>query len=153
MFPQDDYLRKDAIRACLSPRIVVPPKFPLQAFLPILDGHDTIITADTGSGKTLCLLIPLLLRPNPMSIAIAIAISPLERLQTTQARVSECERYRIRTIAINEDTPNDPGLWESIRQGHYRYLIVSPEKWSPTTFSTIHSAGSRIRQQDKPCSR
>ena len=29
-------------------------------------------------------------------------------------QVLECEKYHIRTLAINEDTPNDPGLWEVV---------------------------------------
>ncbi|KIK77960.1 hypothetical protein PAXRUDRAFT_114466, partial [Paxillus rubicundulus Ve08.2h10] len=45
----------------LSSRTIVPHTFQLQASLAILKGHDTITTAGTGSGKTLCLLIPLLL--------------------------------------------------------------------------------------------
>lgn len=27
-------------------------------------------------------------------------------------QVAEFEKYGIKTVAINEDTPNDPGLWE-----------------------------------------
>ena len=77
----------DALRACLivhrlTSRTIVPRKFQLQASLAILDGKDTIITAGTGSGKTLCQLIPMLLRPNSLSMTI----SPLKRLQVTQVR-------------------------------------------------------------------
>ncbi|KIK73449.1 hypothetical protein PAXRUDRAFT_20832 [Paxillus rubicundulus Ve08.2h10] len=53
-------------------------------------------------------------------------ISPLKHLQTSQ--VLECERYHIKTITINEDTLNDPELWESIQQGHYQHLIVLPKQ-------------------------
>ncbi|KIK97008.1 hypothetical protein PAXRUDRAFT_95298, partial [Paxillus rubicundulus Ve08.2h10] len=51
---------------------VVPCIFQLQASLSILNGCDTIITAGTGSGKTLCLLIPMLLQPGSMSITILL---------------------------------------------------------------------------------
>ncbi|KIJ57528.1 hypothetical protein HYDPIDRAFT_171650, partial [Hydnomerulius pinastri MD-312] len=117
----------DILRACLiiyflTSTTIVPRVFQLQASIAILNGHDTIITAGTGRGKTLCLLIPMLLRPK----SISITISPLKRLQTTQ--VLECQKYGIRTIAINEDTPNDLALWESIKQGEYQHLIVSPEQ-------------------------
>ena len=76
----------DALRACLivhhlTSCTIVPRKFQLQASLAILDGKDTIITAGTGSGKTLCQLI-LLLRPNSLSMTIL----PLKRLQVTQVR-------------------------------------------------------------------
>ncbi|KAF8432233.1 P-loop containing nucleoside triphosphate hydrolase protein, partial [Boletus edulis BED1] len=117
----------DALRMCLivffvTRFAIVPRAFQLQASLATLKGLDSIITAGTGTGKTLCLFIPILLRPN----SISITISPLKRLQVTQ--VSESENYGIRTVAINEDTPNDPGLWESIRRGDYQHLIISPEQ-------------------------
>ncbi|KIJ04989.1 hypothetical protein PAXINDRAFT_103947 [Paxillus involutus ATCC 200175] len=117
----------DALRACLiicflTSSTIVPRVFQLQASIATLNQHDTIITAGTGSGKTLCLLIPMLLRPRSMSVTIL----PLKRLQATQ--VLECQKYGIRTIAINEDTPNDPALWKSIKLGEYQHLIVSPEQ-------------------------
>ena len=71
----------------------------------MLNHRDCITIAGTGCGKTLCILIPLLLRPNFVSITISL----LKRLQTTQ--VLQSERYGIKTIAINEDTPNDEALW------------------------------------------
>jgi len=119
----------DALRACLlvyilSSSTIIPRIFQLQASLATLNGNDTIITAGTGCGKTLCLLIPLLLRPG----TISLTISPLKRLQTTQVRlchsshashwcvlylqVTESRKYGISTIAINEDTPSDPALWQ-----------------------------------------
>lgn len=80
--------RLDALRACLmiyalSSNTIIPRIFQLQASLTILNGRDTMITTGTGSGKTLCLLIPMLLRPQ----SISITISPLKRLQMTQVSV------------------------------------------------------------------
>ncbi|KIK78701.1 hypothetical protein PAXRUDRAFT_126893, partial [Paxillus rubicundulus Ve08.2h10] len=49
---------------------VVPRVFQLQASLAMLQQRDSIIMAGTGSGKTLCLLIPMLLRPGSISITI-----------------------------------------------------------------------------------
>jgi len=77
----------DALRACLivhrlTSGAIVPHIFQLQASLAILNRKDTIITAGTGSGKTLCQLIPMLLRPDTLSMTI----SPLKRLQVTQVR-------------------------------------------------------------------
>jgi ATP-dependent helicase YprA (DUF1998 family) len=125
-----DNAKVDALRACLiiwvlTRGAVVPRVFQLQASLAMLQQRDSIIMAGTGSGKTLCLLIPMLLRPG----SISITISPLKRLQTSQVRfliikvtvnireqvheqVLECQKYAISTIAINEDTPDDPKLWE-----------------------------------------
>jgi ATP-dependent helicase YprA (DUF1998 family) len=76
----------DALCACLivyalTSTKIIPRTFQPQASIATLNGRDTIITAGTGCGKTLCLLIPMLLRPN----TIPLTISPLKRLQTTQA--------------------------------------------------------------------
>ena len=56
----------DALQACLivyqlTLCTIVPCVFQLQAVLATLNGRDTIITAGTRSGKTLCQLIPMLL--------------------------------------------------------------------------------------------
>ncbi|KAF9226186.1 hypothetical protein BS17DRAFT_684743, partial [Gyrodon lividus] len=99
-----------------------PCVFQLQASLAILQQCDSVIIAGTGSGKTLCLLIPMLLWPDLISITISL----LKHLQTSQ--VLECQKYSITTIAINEDTPNDATLWEHIQTSKYQHLIVSPEQ-------------------------
>ena len=77
----------DALRACLivyrlTLCTIVPRVFQLQSSLAMLNQRDTMITAGTGSGKTLCQLIPMLLRPN----TISITISSLKRLQVAQVR-------------------------------------------------------------------
>jgi len=51
--------RTDALRACLiiyvlTATVMVPHQFQLEAVLATLNGRDSIITAGTGSGKTLC---------------------------------------------------------------------------------------------------
>jgi len=75
----------NALQACLivyqlTSHTIVPRVFQLRASIAMLSGNDTVITAGTGCGKTLCQLIPLLLRPD----TISITISPLKRLQVTQ---------------------------------------------------------------------
>ncbi|KAF8551894.1 hypothetical protein OG21DRAFT_217753 [Imleria badia] len=59
-----DTLRASLIVHHLSSHAIVPRDFQLQASLAILHGKDSIVTAGTGSGKTLCQLILLLLRPS-----------------------------------------------------------------------------------------
>jgi len=71
-----------------------------------MSGKDSLIDVGTGYGKTLCMIIPCLLDPQ----SLAVIFSPLKRLQAVQ--VLEFERYGIKTLAINEDTPNDPDLWK-----------------------------------------
>jgi ATP-dependent helicase YprA (DUF1998 family) len=100
------------IRACLaiwaaSGQKIVPLEFQIKATIALISGQDTLIDVGTGYGKTLCMIISCLL-DTPGKISIVI--SPLKRLQTVQ--VLEFERYGIKTVAINEDTPNDPQLWK-----------------------------------------
>ena len=100
------------LRACLtmwsaSGKMIVPMEFQLQAVISVMSGQDALIDVATGYGKTLCMIIPCLLDAPGM---VSIIISPLKRLQVVQ--VLEFERYGIRTVAINEDTPNDPELWK-----------------------------------------
>jgi hypothetical protein len=99
-------------RACLatwaaSGKKIVPTEFQLRATIAVMSGQDALIDVGTGYGKTLCMIIPCLLDAPG---TISIIISPLKRLQAVQ--VLEFERYGIRTVAINEDTPNDPELWK-----------------------------------------
>lgn len=77
----------EAIRACMIVWVVtegrvIPHAFQLKASLAMLHQQDSVIIAGTGSGKTLCLFIPLLLSPK----SISVTISPLKRLQLTQVR-------------------------------------------------------------------
>ena len=92
----------DALRACLivfsvTDGRVFPRQFQLEAGLAAYQGKNSIVTAGTGSGKTLSMVIPLLMNPE----AVGIIISPLKRLQSTQAR--ELERFQIKPLVINQD--------------------------------------------------
>ncbi|KAJ7786721.1 P-loop containing nucleoside triphosphate hydrolase protein [Mycena olivaceomarginata] len=116
-----------ALKACLlvyfsSQRRVVPRQFQLEASIALSDGRDVVVDSGTGSGKTLCQIIPNLLYPNTTSVTV----SPLKRLQIVQA--AEFERWGVKTVCINEDTPNDPELWNTIRNGGFQHLIVQPEQ-------------------------
>ena len=76
-----------AIWACMivwvvTKGCVIPHVFQLKVSLAMLHQCDSLIIASIGSGKTLCLLIPLLLCPQ----SISIMVSPLKRLQLTQVR-------------------------------------------------------------------
>ena len=86
---------------------MVPLEFQLTATIALMSGQDSLVDVGMGYGKTLCMIIPCLL-DSPGTISIVV--SPLKRLQVVQ--VLKFERYGITTVAINEDTPNDPGLWK-----------------------------------------
>jgi superfamily II DNA helicase RecQ len=62
---------------------------PARGILATLNGQDTIITAGTSSGKTLCIIIPILLCPGTISMTIL----PLKHLQATQVTWLQCNDY------------------------------------------------------------
>ena len=74
-----------ALRVCLLVYAVthgniIPCAFQLQASLETVHGCDSVIIAATGHGKTLCIVIPLLL----CSGSTTITVSPLKCLQMMQ---------------------------------------------------------------------
>jgi ATP-dependent helicase YprA (DUF1998 family) len=82
----DDTHRKISLKALLlvyfaSKCTIVPRQYQLEANNALEDGRDILVDSGTGSGKTLCQIIPNLLHPNTTSITI----SPLKRLQILQA--------------------------------------------------------------------
>lgn len=87
----------------------VPREMQFRAILADQLGHDSLVSAGTGSGKTLPIAINILL-DDPAKRKITITISPLKRLQTSQQEDFSA-RYGIRTFAINEDTPRDDEWW------------------------------------------
>ena len=100
------------LQACLaiwaaSGKRIVPNEFQLTAAISLISGQDTLVDVGTGYGKTLHMIIPCLL---DLPVSISIVILPLKQLQAVQVLEFEC--YGINTVAINEDTPNDPKLWK-----------------------------------------
>ncbi|KAH9961658.1 hypothetical protein BGW80DRAFT_1125400, partial [Lactifluus volemus] len=85
-------------------------------------GQDTLIDAGTGSGKTLCMILPALLDPT----AVSLVISPLKRLQVLQ--VAEFQSYGLTAACVNEDTPNSSEFWKSVQAGDFNILVVQPKQ-------------------------
>jgi len=103
--PSDEFIgtlnvkqKMDVLRGCLLVYVLskgkaVPRDFQLQTCLGPLDGRDTVLCSGTGSGKTLVLILLLLLRPNDISLLVV----PLKRLQLVQVNIlnfcgSPCSR-------------------------------------------------------------
>jgi superfamily II DNA helicase RecQ len=121
--PHDASKAKQAclIAWALTRRIILK-EWQLGGTLDILAGRDTILNAGTGSGKTMLIILPALLRPG----SISITISPLKRLMASQA--AELGRYGLRAAIVNEDTTHDPELFKAILDGYYDHVHVSPEQ-------------------------
>src|ERR1700733_9771029 len=49
----------------------IPREFQLEAVLALLSGRDSLIDAGTGSGKTLCMVLPALLDPKAVSLVVS----------------------------------------------------------------------------------
>ncbi|KAJ7120720.1 P-loop containing nucleoside triphosphate hydrolase protein [Mycena crocata] len=101
---------------------MIPRQYQLESTDAFSKGLDSLVDSGTGSGKTLCQILPNLLWPTTTSMTV----SPLKRLQILQA--AEFERWGIKTVCINEDTPKDKKLWEDIANGGFQHLIVQPEQ-------------------------
>ncbi|KAJ7222387.1 P-loop containing nucleoside triphosphate hydrolase protein [Mycena pura] len=107
---------------------IVPRQYQLEANNALEDGRDVLIDSGTGSGKTLCQIIPNLMHPTTMSITISPLKSPETTTNSSIFQVAELQRWGINAISINEDTPNDVPLWNHIRDGYFQHLIVQPEQ-------------------------
>ena len=105
-------------RACLIcwsiPCHQIPREMQLRAVLADQHRRDSLVSAGTGSGKTLPIALNILF-DNPSDHRITLTISPLKRLQTTQENDFRV-RYGIPTYAINEDTPRDDKWWKVSRK-------------------------------------
>ncbi|KAG2005988.1 II DNA helicase [Coprinopsis cinerea AmutBmut pab1-1] len=118
--PADNHDRKICYRAILICWAVtgelVPRVMQLKAVLAIQNGKYVLVSAGTGSGKTLPMALNILL-DDPSMHYLTIILCPLKRLQ--KAQVEEFTwRFKICTVVINEDTPRDERwyskyLWNS----------------------------------------
>ena len=83
----DDCQRDTVYKCCILLSAVtngkkIPREFQLKAVLVLLAGQDCLIDAGTGSGKTLCMVLPALLNPT----GVSLVVSPLKRLQVLQVK-------------------------------------------------------------------
>jgi ATP-dependent helicase YprA (DUF1998 family) len=122
---QDIVHRSCLLLSAITGGTKIPREFQLEATLALLTGRDCLIHAATGSGKTLCMVLPALLDPK----AVSLVISPLKRLQVLQVgrindsiirqvsrlindfKVAEFQSYGLTAACINEDTPNSSEFW------------------------------------------
>ena len=106
-------LRSSLVCWAVSQGRMVPREMQLRSILADQRGRDSLISAGTGSGKTLPIALCTLL-DDPAKKKVTIVVSPLKRLQKSQAN-EFTTRFGIRAVAINEDTPRDPTWWSVSR--------------------------------------
>ncbi|KAJ6587815.1 hypothetical protein B0H10DRAFT_1725196, partial [Mycena sp. CBHHK59/15] len=85
-----------------------PTELQILAAVAVQQGKDLVVHSGTGTGKTLAMIILVLLLPKD---AVVITISPLWLIQDNH-QVSEFSKYGITSIAINCYTPHDAALWK-----------------------------------------
>ena len=115
-----DALRAGAARAAclivyrLTTCTIAPRVFQLQSSLAMLNRRETFITAGTGSGKMLCQLIPMLLRPNSLDDDNTSGVG-------SWVGCSECGEGCMTTLSF-------PGIQnntlEELHEGHKQNVIV-----------------------------
>lgn len=96
----------------------------LEVVLAALRGESVLFVSATGSGKSLCFQLPVLL-----SRGTGIVISPLKALMSQQ--VSGLQDKQIPGTFINGDlSPNEKKLrYRLLRRGSFKFLYCTPERF------------------------
>lgn len=99
----------------------------LEVILAALRGESLLLVSATGSGKSLCFQVPILL-----SRGCGFVISPLKALMSQQ--VADLTRKKIPGTYINGDLgPREKEIrYQWLRDGAIRFLYCTPERFNPT---------------------
>ena len=95
----------------------------------VVDGEDTIVVMPTGSGKSLCYMLPACVTPG-----LVIAVSPLIALMKDQT--DALEEFGIPATFINSSLPwpEQRRRLDAIRLGAYKLVLVAPERFRNDAF-------------------
>jgi hypothetical protein len=104
---------------CVTSSKQIPREMQLRVVLADQHKKDILVSAGTGTGKTLPTVLNALLDAVAKKL-VSLVISPLKRLQVTQENDFNT-RYGIPTVVINEDTPRDDAWWSV----SCTYLVVT----------------------------
>lgn len=98
----------------------------LEVVLAALRGESLLLVSATGSGKSLCFQLPILL-----SHKVGVVISPLKALMSQQ--VTSLQGKQIPGTFINGDLgPREKKLrYQLLRNGVYKFLYCTPERFDP----------------------
>lgn len=118
-------LRATLLLQVVSQKSKIPRTMQLECVRAIMARQDSLVTAGTGSGKTIAMLLAVLLDP----LSITLVVSPLIRLQINQvslfplyfcgyhtetsgSQVADFAQYGVRAQCVNSDTSDDEDLWK-----------------------------------------
>jgi Lhr-like helicase len=93
----------------------------LKVILTIKNGKDSLVSAGTGSGKTLLIALSMLL-DDPEKKLITVTLLPLKCLQMTQESNFNTW-YSIPTVIINKDMPREE-VWWTVSCVSFEYRFV-----------------------------
>ncbi|KAN0128820.1 P-loop containing nucleoside triphosphate hydrolase protein [Lactarius tabidus] len=118
---------------CVTLSMQIPCEMQLRVVLTDQHKKDSLVSAGTGSGKTLLIILNALLDA-PDKQLVTLVISPLKCLQVTQENNFNTQ-YGIPAVLINEDTPREntwwtENIWNSRNRspGTAQILIVTAEQ-------------------------
>jgi len=103
----------------------------LEVVLAALRGESILLVSATGSGKSLCFQIPILL-----SRGLGVIISPLKALMSQQ--VAELQLKKIPSTFINGDlAPSEKKIrYQLMKDGAVKFVYCTPERFDPRTVRT-----------------
>lgn len=95
----------------------------------VIDGEDSIVVMPTGSGKSLCYMLPACVIPG-----LVIAVSPLIALMKDQT--DALEEFGIPATFINSSQPwpEQRRRLDGMRLGAYKLVLVAPERFRNDAF-------------------
>jgi len=98
----------------------------LDVVLAALRRESVLLVSATGSGKSLCFQLPILL-----SHGTGVIISPLKALMSQQ--VSSLTEKQVPATFINSDlAPQEKVIrYELLQQGAFKFLLCTPERFDP----------------------
>src|ERR1051325_8878164 len=98
----------------------------LEVILAALRGESLLLVSATGSGKSLCFQVPVLL-----SRGCGLVISPLKALMSQQ--VADLQTKKVPGTFINGDLgPQEKGIrYQLLRDGAIKFLYCTPERFDP----------------------
>lgn len=99
----------------------------LDVILAALRGESVLFVSATGSGKTLCFQVPVLLEGGS-----AYVISPLKALMREQ--IADLQRKKIPGTFINSDlsSAEKKERYELLQRGMFRFFLCTPERFDPS---------------------
>ncbi len=100
-----------------------------QVIESVVDGGDNVVVMPTGSGKSLCYMLPACVIPG-----LVVAVSPLIALMKDQAEA--LEQFNIPATFINSSLswPEQRQRLDGIRRGAYKIVLVAPERFKSDSF-------------------